>query len=176
MGKVREESPARAGGGGNKSAASKPAASKSRSRFAPFLGNFVSTASFKPLQGKQARLWTAVGLGLLVVAGLYALYQYVLADETPVYRYSVPAVVGAVFAWLIWRLVQFPPFADFLIATEAEMNKVSWTSRDDLMRATIVVLVTVFLLATYLFGVDLVWSWLLRAIGVLRFQGPTPEG
>ena len=42
--------------------------------------------------------------------------------------------------WLIFRLVQYPPFADFLIATEAEMNKVSWTSRDDLNRATTVVL------------------------------------
>ncbi len=72
--------------------------------------------------------------------------------------------------------MQYPNFADFLIATEAEMNKVSWTTREDLTRATIVVLVTVFLLATYLFGVDLVWSWLLRVIGVLRFQGPTPEG
>ena len=34
-----------------------------------------------------------------------------------------------VLGWLIFRLVQFPPFAEFLIATEAEMNKVSWTSR-----------------------------------------------
>ena len=36
-----------------------------------------------------------------------------------------------------------PPFVEFLIATEAEMNKVSWTSRDDLYRATSVVLTTV---------------------------------
>ena len=39
--------------------------------------------------------------------------------------------------WIIFRLVQYPPFVEFLIATEAEMNKVSWTSRDDLYRATI---------------------------------------
>ncbi len=95
MGKVKEETPARAGG--NKPTSSKPAASKgARSRFAPFFGNFLSTATFKPLQGKQARLWTGVGLGLLVIAGLYSLYQYVLADETPTVRYGVPALVGVV--------------------------------------------------------------------------------
>ena len=33
---------------------------------------------------------------------------------------------------------------DFLIATEAEMNKVSWTTRKRLVKDTIVVLVTVF--------------------------------
>jgi preprotein translocase subunit SecE len=176
MGKVKEESPARTGGG-SKPAASKPSGSKSaKGQLVPFFGNFLSTSTFKPLQGKQARLWTAVGLGVLVVAGLYSLSQYVLVDEPPMVRFAIPAAVAVVCTWLIWRLVQYPGFADFLIATEAEMNKVSWTTRDDLYRATIVVLVSVFLLTAYLFGVDLVWSWLLRIIGVLQFQGPTPEG
>ena len=38
------------------------------------------------------------------------------------------------------------------------MNKVSWTSRDDLYRATTVVLATVVLMAVFLFGVDWLWS------------------
>ena len=53
----------------------------------------------------------------------------------------MPAVLAAGLGWLIFRLVQYPPFVDFLIATEAEMNKVSWTSRAELNRATAVVLV-----------------------------------
>ena len=73
--------------------------------------------------------------------------------------------------WLTFRLVQFPPFVEFLIATEAEMNKVSWTSRDDLYRATTVVLATVVLMAVFLFGVDWLWSNLLQIIGVLKFGG-----
>ena len=76
--------------------------------------------------------------------------------------------------WIIFRLVQYPPFVEFLIATEAEMNKVSWTSRDDLYRATSVVLTTVLLMAVYLFGVDWVWSNLLQLIGVLRFGERLP--
>ena len=73
--------------------------------------------------------------------------------------------------WFIFRLVQFPPFVEFLIATEAEMNKVSWTSRDDLYRATTVVLSTVVLMAVFLFGVDFLWSNLLQIVGVLKFGG-----
>ena len=47
--------------------------------------------------------------------------------------------------WLGWRLVNYPPFADFLIATEAEMNKVSWTTRKRLVQDTIIVLMTMLL-------------------------------
>ena len=60
---------------------------------------------------------------------------------------------------------------EFLIATEAEMNKVSWTSREDLYRATTVVLVTTALMALFLFGVDWLWSILLQLLGVLKFGG-----
>ena len=60
-----------------------------------------------------------------------------------------PAVLALVLGWVIFRIVHFPPFAEFLIATEAEMNKVSWTSKDDLYRATTVVLATVLLMASF---------------------------
>ena len=56
-----------------------------------------------------------------------------------------------------------PTFADFLIATEAEMNKVSWTTRKRLMQDTIVVLVTVFLFTMFLFVVDIIWIKVLSA-------------
>ncbi len=56
------------------------------------------------------------------------------------------------------------------------MNKVSWTSRDDLKRATTVVLVTVVLMAVFLFGVDWLWSSLLQLIGVLRFRDTSGLG
>jgi preprotein translocase subunit SecE len=67
-------------------------------------------------------------------------------------------------------MVQYGPFVDFLIATEAEMKKVSWTSKEDLYKATIVVLVTVAILATYLFLVDKLWVFLLELLGVLKFR------
>ena len=57
--------------------------------------------------------------------------------------------------------MNYPPFADFLIAVEAEMAKVSWPSRRELVRATIVVLVTMLVLTIMLSVYDTVWSLLL---------------
>ena len=166
MGKVKDESPA--------AKATKPAkggpTGDSKNRFAPFLANLTQTSLYKPLQGKQARLWTAVALGLIIVFGLRELFESLKDRTSTVGSFAIPAAVGAVLAWFTFRMLQYPPFVEFLIATEAEMNKVSWTSRDDLKRATTVVLVTVALVAVFLFGVDWLWSNLLQMIGVLRFR------
>jgi preprotein translocase subunit SecE len=51
------------------------------------------------------------------------------------------------------------------------MNKVSWSTWDDLKRATLVVLTTVLVLSLFLLGVDVVWSNLLKALHVLQFDG-----
>jgi preprotein translocase SecE subunit len=76
----------------------------------------------------------------------------------------------ALSLWVAYRLVNHPTFADFLIATEAEMNKVSWTPRRRLIQDTIVVLTTVLILTLFLFVVDVFWGWLLSRsfIGVLQ--------
>lgn len=171
MGKVRDESPPMAPKPAAKSAGSKSAP---RGQVASLIGNLLTNRLYKPSQGRQARLWSAVGLGVMILSGLYSLYTYQLADSTPLVAYGIPALLGVIGAWITWRVVQYPPFVDFLVATEAEMNKVSWTTKDDLYRATIVVLVTVVVLSLYLFGVDMVWSGLLRMLGVLRFEGMTP--
>ncbi len=82
---------------------------------------------------------------------------------------TVPLLLMAVTLWFAWRAVNYPTFADFLIATEAEINKVSWTSRKALIRDTIVVLVTLILLTVFLFVVDMFWNTVLssRYVGVL---------
>jgi preprotein translocase subunit SecE len=63
-------------------------------------------------------------------------------------------------------VVNWPRFADFLIAVEAEMNKVTWPSKDELVRASIVVMFTIFFLAMALFVFDIVWQAFFNAIGV----------
>ncbi len=87
----------------------------------------------------------------------------------PSVRYSLPLLLLALTFWFAWRVVNLPVFADFLIATEGELNKVSWTTRRRLFQDTIVVLVTLILLAFYLFAMDQVWlhvlSW--KPIGVI---------
>jgi preprotein translocase SecE subunit len=89
----------------------------------------------------------------------------------------LPVLLALAALWFAWRVVNYPTFADFLIATEAEMNKVSWTTRKRLVQDTIVVLVTVALLTVFLFFVDILWikilSW--KPIEVLRIDTTTQQ-
>jgi preprotein translocase subunit SecE len=135
-----------------------------------FFLNLLRTGLFKPMQGWHARIYTALGLGVIAAAGVWRVYDSSI-EYTPVWRLGIPGTLALVLGWLIFRVVQFPPFAEFLIATEAEMNKVSWTSKDDLYRATTVVLTTVLIMAVFLFVVDWLWLFILRNIGVLQFTG-----
>jgi preprotein translocase subunit SecE len=172
MGKVKDKD--KEGVAASAPKAPKPAKGKAsgkpQGRFAQFVFNLGRASTYKPMQGWYARTYTAVGLGVVVGLGILRLHETV-RDARPATRFGVPAAVGAVLGWFIFRLIQYPPFVEFLIATEAEMNKVSWTTRDDLYRATSVVLTTVLLMAVFLFGVDWVWSNLLQLLGVLRFGG-----
>jgi len=70
--------------------------------------------------------------------------------------------------------VNYPKFADFLVSVEAEMAKVSWPSKGELYRATVVVIVTMFLLAAMLFAFDTIWQWFFRLIGIIRYSGTGP--
>jgi preprotein translocase subunit SecE len=167
MGRVKDQEPATSA----KSAAKAQGGGKKPGQFRLFLANLARSDTYKPNQGWHARLWTGIGLGVLALAGLYQLYVTQLQGETTTaVQYGVPALLGAALAWVIFRVLQFPPFVDFLIATEAEMKKVSWTTKAELKRATVVVLTTVFLMAVYLFAVDWLWSTILQAIGILRFS------
>jgi len=95
----------------------------------------------------------------------------------PDVKFTVPLLLAVAGLWMAWRLVNFPVFADFLIATEAELNKVSWTTKKRLVQDTIVVLVTVILFTLFLLFVDVIWGKLLASkwVGVLRYD-PNPAG
>ena len=79
---------------------------------------------------------------------------------------STVILLGGV--WLAYRVVNWPRFADFLIAVEAEMAKVSWPSRQALYRHSVVVIAVIFILVFLLFAFDSIWQLVFRSIGVLR--------
>lgn len=83
-------------------------------------------------------------------------------------RFTLPALLAVIGLWLAFRIVNYPTFADFLIATEAEMNKVSWATRKRLWQDTVVVLVTVILMTVFLMLVDIMWGFVLTRVGVLE--------
>jgi preprotein translocase SecE subunit len=94
--------------------------------------------------------------------------SYFNVTVLPTLKFSAPIILAILSLWFAWRIVNMPSFSDFLIATEAELNKVSWTTQKRLIQDTIVVLVTVVALAIFLFAADMLWSWVLNLIGVLQ--------
>lgn len=122
---------------------------------------------YKKGQGKYTRLGTLIGASIIALAGANKLSE-ILGSYDPYVQYGVPALVvlamGLFVAWLINR----PGPADFLIATEGEMKKVSWSSRKEVTGSTKIVIVTTAILASILFAVDvlliLFFTWIgLRA-------------
>ena len=90
----------------------------------------------------------------------------------PSIQFSLPLLILGLGFWLSWRLVNVPLFAEFLISTDGEMNKVSWTSWKKLMQDTVVVLTTLIMFAVLLFVMDIAWKQILSSnlIGVLKFK------
>jgi preprotein translocase subunit SecE len=82
-------------------------------------------------------------------------------------RHGLPFVLLLLGLWAAYRLVNLPSFADFLIAVEAEMNKVSWPTRAELYRSSVVVLVTIFALAAVLFVFDFFWQTIFTWLKIL---------
>src|SRR5262249_1323828 len=96
--------------------------------------------------------------------------EKVVVPLLPQVMYTVPILLIGLVLWFSWRIVNYPPFADFLIATEAEINKVSWTTRKRLVQDTIVVLVTVLLMSFFLLIVDIIWQKVLTSRFVYVLQ------
>ncbi len=131
------------------------------------LSELLHAGLYKPTQGKIVRQVTFVALVGMLALGCYELSVW-LGTTWEVAQYPLPGVIMAVGTWVVYRLVNLPKFADFLIAVQAEMNKMSWPSQHELVRSSIVVIFVIFLLAVVLFGLDLFWMWLFKAIGVLK--------
>jgi preprotein translocase subunit SecE len=120
---------------------------------------------YKRSQGKVARQLTFAALVVVFAVGCWRL-RTVLTTSTAT-AIGIPLVLLVIGVWLAFRLVNMPRFADFLIAVEAEMYKVSWPSRTELIRSSIVVIVLLLMLTAVLFVYDIVWQWLFRFLGVV---------
>ncbi len=116
---------------------------------------------YKRSQGRIARQVTFAAIALVFAVAAWKLNAMAVTDIS---RYVIPLVVLAAGAWISFRIVNIPSFADFLISVEAEMNKVSWPGRTELWRAAMVVIAVIFLLATILFTYDLVLRFIVGKI------------
>ncbi len=137
-------------------------------RESTYLNSLFSAGLFKKNQGRLARLWTWIVVTTAVVWGAWTLQARLLVESGDLIRIGVPTLVVLAGAWAAFRLVHFPRFADFLIDVEGEMGKVSWPGWGELWRATVVVLITMFLFSVVLFGYDMLWQYFLRWCSILQ--------
>jgi preprotein translocase subunit SecE len=130
-----------------------------------YLQQLFQVGLYKRSQGRYARQWTLIAIAVVVSAGCFALYQWLMGEGLVVGQ-AAPIALGVLGAalWAAFRLIQFPVFADFLISVEAEMNKVSWPTRSELIKASGVVIFVIFFLAVVLFAYDFVWKSFFKAL------------
>ena len=146
-----------------------------------FASELLSARLYKPTQGRIARQITggAIWVAFAVAAwrwwqtayGMDLLSSLAGAEETQravlgVLRWVLPGLLLAIGIWIGYRTVNYPRFADFLIAVEAEMNKVMWPSQDELVRSSLVVIALLLSFAALMFVFDLAWVWVFELIGV----------
>ncbi len=144
-----------------------PSGSTSSNAGNSLLGEFFHTGLYKPNQGKAVRQVTFAASAFAVAFACWELSAWI-ASRWSNLQYPIPLVLLLVGLWACYRLVNIPRFADFLIAVQAEMNKVSWPSQQELIRSSLVVMFVIFILAIVLFGFDMLWMGLFQAIGILK--------
>jgi preprotein translocase SecE subunit len=127
---------------------------------------------YKRGQGKYTRLCSAFAAAILAGLGCSQLYKKLEIVEWGLSRKAalwvatmVPLGLFAVFALLIFWLINKASVADFMIAAEGEMKKVSWSSKQEIAVSTFIVIVFVIMMASLLGTTDLgfrtFFTWLL---------------
>lgn len=139
----------------------------------PVHGGHPFLEVYKRGQGYYTRVGTAIGGGVLILAGGHFTWQNLAFDESTAaglwLRVGIPlAVVVALSLLLYWAVGQNRRSCDFMIATEGEMKKVNWSSRREIITATKVVIVVTLLVAFSLFVVDWAFMKFFTWLNVLR--------
>lgn len=128
----------------------------------------LSAEQYKPGKGALVRNGTLIVAVLIIVAGMHAWSQ---THTDPMVRWGAPVIVGGLLGWVVYRLINYQPFAEFLINTEAEINKVTWPTKKEVKASTAVTVVLVVMMGVFLFVADTFWKWMLTMLGILKIGG-----
>ena len=115
-------------------------------------------------QGKDTRLYSAVAIAVLAAIGCWRLYDKLqgtldVTQATGLWiSATVPLGLFALIAAFLYWLVNRPTVADFLIAAEGELKKVSFSSRNEIMTSTFIVIIVMFFMAFMLGAADFVFD------------------
>ncbi len=121
---------------------------------------------YKRGQGKYTRLCSAFAAAIITGLGCLQLYRRLQATDIGLWAETmVPAGLFVALALLISWLMNKPSIADFMIAAEGEMKKVSWSSKQEIAVSTMIVIVVVVIMAVLLGATDITFrtffTWLL---------------
>lgn len=129
---------------------------------------------YKPGQGYWTRMMSAIALGLLVLMGgnwLQAQFANVrIGGAEPIYtRAAIFTIIVLIFGVLgYWLIGTKPRVVDFMVATEAEMKKVNWSSKREIIGSTWVVIGFTVFIGILCFIFDFVFQNLFQWVGVLE--------
>jgi len=136
--------------------------------------------TYKEDQGRLARMAAFWSILLMWLFGCHFLHGQLLAFDSlarPLGDMRIPIVSidlsvaflvsATLFAggalWII-RWQQQPKVADLLIETEAELRKVTWPTNEEVVNASLVVVICVVLLGGFLAGTDYVLARIMKFI------------
>jgi len=130
---------------------------------------------YKRTQGQLVRRLTMLGVIAVIAWGAYRftdssvgfawlafLFPSMEGGLAAAWVYGISVGLALFGLWFAYRLVNYSHFADFLIAVEAEMIKVSWPSNKELYVTTVVVITVMILMTVALCIFDLTWFGLYK--------------
>jgi preprotein translocase subunit SecE len=125
----------------------------------------MSLSIYKKGQGRYTRIGTAAGGALIAAIGCLQLYRTLEAADISLWvETMVPVAIFLAVSILTFWIVNKPNVADFMIASEGEMKKVNWSSRQEIVVSTVVVISVVIIFAVLLGAADFIFqlivSWL----------------
>ncbi|WP_432798979.1 preprotein translocase subunit SecE [Poriferisphaera sp. WC338] len=127
---------------------------------------------YKPGEGYWTRTLTWIGAGTLVLSGILYLWGQLenIATNTVYWQGGMALATVIIFGSFLFWIMNKPNVAEFMIATEAEMKKVNWPSRHEIVGSTVVVIAGTLLMAGLLFVINLAFGAFFRweLIGVLK--------
>jgi len=109
---------------------------------------------------------------VIVVLGCWRLYEKlggldISPDRVILVQTLVPVGLFVVLSLFLFWLVNKPAVADFMIAAEGEIKKVSWSSKKEIAVSTFIVIVVVTCMAMLLAVTDVFFQFVFRFIRLL---------
>jgi len=147
---------------------------------------------YKKGQGISARISVGAALGLIAIFASYSLHGALIGLPAFYAGANIP-IIGVPLSWgLVSSFFFFllcvafgamlvgcfetglgkidntgKGMVGFLIETQAELQKVSWPARKELIGSSIVVIVFAVIIGAYIFGIDRLVTTIMKSIGIL---------